>query len=205
MEDAPYQRLAAALRRRIASGDWPPGYRVPSARSLGRQYSAGRGTVEHAMAMLRREGLIEGKRGARPEVVRPAPKDRTLYDPRTDWPYRCEGEPATGTRLADADLSARLDVPERTRLTWIRRECLGPDGWAAMLETTYRRGAGQGEYRTARVEAFVDQFTAGEAHLLGLYAGAPAMRMRRTRYAVDGHPTETADLVLRADRWYIAV
>jgi GntR family transcriptional regulator len=204
VEDAPYLRLAATLRRLITSGVWPPGYRVPSARSLGREFSAGRGTVEHAMAQLRREGLIEGRRGARAEVVRPAPRDRTVFDPRGEWPYKF-GETATGIRRADEDLAARLQVPERTRLTWTRRECLGPDGWAAMLETTYRRGVVPSGEHDARVSMFVDELAPEEAHLLGLYAGATVLRMTRTRYAADGRALETSDLVLRADRWRIAL
>jgi GntR family transcriptional regulator len=202
--DAPYQRLAAQLRQRIVSGEWPLGSRLPSARELRAEYGFGRGVVEYAVATLKREGLIEGKRGARPVVARPAPTVRRLFDPRNDWPYSM-AEPSSGTRPASQDLADRLQVPQRTKLTWTRWECLDPDGWAAMLLTTYRRGTKVHSHTETALVAFVDEFTASEAHVIGLTAGTVALRMHRTRYAASGRPVEISDLVLRADRWQVSM
>ena len=201
--DAPYQRLAARLRQRIASGEWPPGSRLPSGRELREEYGVGRGVVEYAVAQLRHDGLIETRPGARPEVARQSPAERILIDPRDDWPY-ARTEPVRGTRQAGPELAGRLQVPDRTRLAWTRWECLGPDGWPAMLETTWRRGAAA-PYSDASIAAHVGEFSADEARTLGLFAGLAALRVRRTRYGDDGRPVETADLVLRADRWGISL
>lgn len=200
--DAPYQRLAAYLRRHIADGTWPVGSQLPSARELRARHHVGRGVVELAVAELRREGIIEGRRGARPIVSRSAPPTRRTYDPRADWPHSTL-TPATGTCLATPDLADRMQVPQRTRLLWERTECLDPVGWPAMLLTTYRRGRTRPEYADCALQVDVGEFTVGEAQAIGLAAGAVALRMTRTRYAADGRPAETADLVLRADRWGI--
>ena len=202
--DAPYQRLAADLRQRIITGAWPVGTQVPSLRELRERHKTGRGVVELAVAELRREGLIEGKRGARPTVARTAPPQRRLYDPRTDWPYAV-AEPARGTRLATQDLADRLGVPLRTRLWWTRTECIDPDRWPAMLLTVYRRGRAEYAYEDVALVVSVDEFSAAEARHIGLTPGTLAFRAVRTRYAAGGGPTETADLVLRADRWRIAM
>lgn len=203
--DAPYQRLADRLRQRIVSGAWPVGTQVPSLRELRAQYKLGRGVVELAVAELRREGLIEGKRGARPTVARQAPPARRILNPREDWPYGIGDKPAEGTRLATQDLADRMQVPLRTRLLWTRYECIDPDGWPAMLLTAFRRGRTAHEVRDTAVLLCLDEFTVREAALVGLAAGTAALRMQRTRYAPSGIPVETADLVLRADRWRIAM
>lgn len=179
--DAPYQRLAAYLRRHIADGTWPVGSQLPSARELRARHHVGRGVVELAVAELRREGIIEGRRGARPIVSRSAPPTRRTYNPRTDWPHSTL-TPATGTCLATPDLADRMQVPQRTRLLWERT---------------------RPEYADCALQVDVGEFTVGEAQAIGLAAGAVALRMTRTRYAADGRPAETADLVLRADRWGI--
>lgn len=200
--DAPYQRLAARLRQHIVNGTWPVGSQVPSLRELRERYKLGRGVVELAVAELRKEGLIEGRRGARPTVSRTAPPDRRVYDPRQDWPH-VTVEAARGTRLATQGLAERLQVPLRTRLWWTRLECVDPDQWPAMLVTTYRRGQSERPYVETVLLVAVDVFTTSEASAVGLAAGTLALRITRTRYGADGRAVETADLVLRADRWCV--
>lgn len=202
--DAPHRHLADHLRHLIVSGVLPAGVRLPSNSEMQREHGVGRGVVELAVDQLRREGLIETRRGARPEVACPPPAARTLVDPRKPWPYR-RGDSEHGMRRADADLAVRLRVPTGTRLPWTRTECLGPDDRPAMLETAYRRGAQSRTVTNVIVEAYVGEFAVAEARVLGLPSGSPALRIVRTRYATDGRPVETADLILRADRWGIRV
>lgn len=59
----PYQQLAGILRRRIASGEFPPGAALPGERGLAQQYGVAIGTVRHALDELRKEGLIYRKQG----------------------------------------------------------------------------------------------------------------------------------------------
>lgn len=203
---AAYQRLAAQLQRRITSGEWPPGSRVPSARILSEEYDLGRGTVVQAMATLRSEGFIEGKRGAPALVAPPLTGARYSYDPHADWPHqrnRLDHGPAT--RAATSDLAERLGVSVGARLRREVWECVGPDGWPAMLETTYRRGATHGETAGVRITVAGGVFAEDEARALGLTVGAAALRIRRTRYGEGGRPLETAHLVLRSDRWELTL
>jgi GntR family transcriptional regulator len=55
----PYQRVAADLRDRITSGEWPPGHRIPSWRNLAAEHDVGQGTIRLAIAELRAAGLVE--------------------------------------------------------------------------------------------------------------------------------------------------
>lgn len=53
-----YEQLAAILRGKIESGEWPPGHKIPSELALQQTYDVGRGTVRKALAQLRQEGKI---------------------------------------------------------------------------------------------------------------------------------------------------
>ena len=51
-------QLAAILRARIESGEFPPGRALPSRERLAAEYGIARGTVERGLAVLRKEGLV---------------------------------------------------------------------------------------------------------------------------------------------------
>ncbi len=53
-----YRKAAEQIRRRIASGEWPPGTIVPSVRVLAEEYDIGLNTAWKALAQLKREGRI---------------------------------------------------------------------------------------------------------------------------------------------------
>lgn len=199
---APYLRLVDELHHRIARGDWPPGTQLPSSTHLQREYGLGRGTVDHAIATLRRQGALEGQRGARLFVAYP-PAVRTLTDPDADWPHAV-GDVESGVCKPGPELRERLQVTSRARLHWTRSELLDPDGRPAMLLTTWQRGARLHPYTAVRCEVRPHTLTVDEAGLLGLAAGAAALLVERTRYGEDGNPVQTADLILPADRWRIA-
>jgi len=201
--DAPYQRLAVKLRRRIADGEWPPGARIPSARALADEYHVGRGVVQLAIGTLKREGVLEGVPGSRLTVAY-SPAVRTLTSPDDPWPHGI-GDVERGTCRATPDLAQRLLVPERTTLYWERAELLDPDGRPAMLVTTWRRGTAVRPHTAVRCELRSHQMTAVEAAALGLAAGTPALLVERTRLKAGGRPVQTADLVLPADRWRVSL
>ncbi|MGD8805632.1 MAG: substrate-binding domain-containing protein [Chloroflexota bacterium] len=64
-----YQEIAEALRQQIASGDLPPGARLPSVRETARQWRCTPGTVSRAYRQLADEGLIDGHRGGGTRVI----------------------------------------------------------------------------------------------------------------------------------------
>ncbi|MGW7001459.1 GntR family transcriptional regulator [Streptomyces sp. NPDC054933] len=199
--DAPYQRIAADLRRRIRSGTWAPGQLLPSWRDLQARYAVGQGAIRLAVRQLRSEGLVEGSQRARLWVAYP-PAVRTLVNPDADWPYgRGDGE--SGTCRASEDLRRRLQTPLRAKLYWERRELLDPGGRPAMVVTTWQRGPRWHTHVSVRCEVRPHALTADEAVLLGLARDTMAFLVERTRYDIDGRPVQAADLVLPADRWRV--
>ena len=56
-------QLAAALRDRIAAGEWPPGAHLPDAFDLPREYAVSRRIVYRALTILRTDGLVHGMHG----------------------------------------------------------------------------------------------------------------------------------------------
>ncbi|MFS0737497.1 UTRA domain-containing protein [Sphingomonas sp. 1P06PA] len=59
-----HQRIRANLEEAIASGDLPPGARIPTEQALMADYSCARMTVSKALGALADAGLIERRKGA---------------------------------------------------------------------------------------------------------------------------------------------
>ena len=55
----PYRQVANALRERIATGQIPPGRRIPSLVQLEAEFGVARDTLRKAVRVLRDEGLVE--------------------------------------------------------------------------------------------------------------------------------------------------
>jgi DNA-binding GntR family transcriptional regulator len=60
---APYLRVAADLRRRIESGELPPGAALPSINRLSQETGYSKNTIVRAYAVLKRAGLIRTEAG----------------------------------------------------------------------------------------------------------------------------------------------
>jgi GntR family transcriptional regulator len=67
-----YLQLAAILRGRIERGDLLPNRPIPSILSLQQEYGLARGTVIHAVNVLRAEGLVKTVIGRGTFVVGPS-------------------------------------------------------------------------------------------------------------------------------------
>jgi len=67
---AHYARIADELRAAIVVGRLRPGVRLPSERALAETFDVSRATIVSAFRLLRREGLIETRRGAGSWVCR---------------------------------------------------------------------------------------------------------------------------------------
>jgi hypothetical protein len=59
----PSEQVTATMRARIAAGTYPPGSRLPSARTLSQELGVATRTVRKALAPLAAEGLIETRPG----------------------------------------------------------------------------------------------------------------------------------------------
>jgi DNA-binding GntR family transcriptional regulator len=58
-----YEQLAAVLRAQIESGELPPNRPLPSVKQLQQTYGVAQGTAEHAVGVLKAEGLVVSVRG----------------------------------------------------------------------------------------------------------------------------------------------
>lgn len=72
MAEAPYLRIAAQIRERIADGRLRPGEKVPSTRRITQEWGVAMATATKVIATLRDEGLVEPRPGAG-TVVRAMP------------------------------------------------------------------------------------------------------------------------------------
>jgi len=61
--DPKYQQVAADLRARMESGEYPPGARMPSITELMKRYGVALATMNAAIRVLRAEGRIETEQG----------------------------------------------------------------------------------------------------------------------------------------------
>jgi DNA-binding GntR family transcriptional regulator len=59
----PWRKVADDLRKRIESGEWPPGSPLPSLSALEEEYRVSRTTARKAIGALRDDGLVESVRG----------------------------------------------------------------------------------------------------------------------------------------------
>ncbi|HEX2556092.1 MAG TPA: GntR family transcriptional regulator [Microvirga sp.] len=74
-----YRRVAAILRRRISSGEWQKGDRLPALDALVEEFGVGRVTVRHALDLLADEGLVARHRDRRGSFVIGQPLDRRWF------------------------------------------------------------------------------------------------------------------------------
>ncbi|MDU2151281.1 MAG: GntR family transcriptional regulator, partial [Varibaculum cambriense] len=59
-----WSQLRDEFSRRITSGSWPPGSKIPSVRDLAQTVGANPNTVQRALSELEREGLAVSERTA---------------------------------------------------------------------------------------------------------------------------------------------
>ena len=112
-----YREIHDALRAKIVSGAWPPGFKLPSEPDLARRFDCARMTVGKALAALADKGFITRRRRAGTIVNAPRPQESILeiHDIEAEvraagheYRYRClarEGRPAT------AEDASALNVP----------------------------------------------------------------------------------------------
>ena len=68
-----YAQLVEQLKRRIVTGDYPPGSKLPSVRELAAEAAVNPNTVQRAFAELERSGLIYTQRATGKFVTDDAP------------------------------------------------------------------------------------------------------------------------------------
>jgi GntR family transcriptional regulator len=217
--------VAGELRQRIIRRDYQIGESLPTESALCAEFGVSRGPVRQALATLKNEGLIRLSQG-KPAVVRSHDATQTLdtFTPFTQWAQRNGRTPGSRTvevarRRASEPAQVALDLTGPDFVVEVLRVRL-LDGEPAMIErstfidavgsllfdfdtdsgsmTDYL--AGRGVYFDS-MEHVLDAVAAGEvdAANLGIDAGSPLLRERRTSRDQDGRVFEFADDRYRPD------
>jgi len=163
--NTPYQRIAAAVRARIESGELQPGDAVPSTRALARKWKVALATAAHALNALAAEGWVRSvpRVGTVVASTRPTPKGAEPAAP-VATPIR-EKIVRAAIAIADSEgiaalslrgVAARIDMPvmslyrhvdNKEQLHQLMTEIVlaeerfpeqPPHGWRARLELAAR-------------------------------------------------------------------
>ncbi|WP_209271845.1 histidine utilization repressor [Xanthomonas arboricola] len=126
-----HQRIRQDLERRIHSGDWPPGHRVPPEHELMAQYGCSRMTVNKVLGLLADAGMIERRRRTGSFVARPHPhlEQVALSIPDIEVEMTARGHVYRFALLSRRLRSPRLRVPQE--------RALGSSGKVLALESVH--------------------------------------------------------------------
>ncbi|MFI7455456.1 GntR family transcriptional regulator [Nonomuraea sp. NPDC049714] len=147
-----HQRIAAALREEVLSGELAAGANLPSTLQLTERFGASNATVQKALKLLKEEGLVVGRAGAsvsvrqhRQRTIRPADFVAPA-PPNESYPWIAKANQRgwqASSRLLEVgevrppqDAAAALQLTE-TGTAVMRRQLLVLDDEPAELVTSY--------------------------------------------------------------------
>jgi GntR family transcriptional regulator len=223
--------IAQDLREAIRTGELPPGAPLPSEAQLSDRYAVSRGTVRHALAALRAEGLIVGGRGRAPVVRRTGMAQS--FDQLVSfsvWATRLGHVPSARTlelarRPADAETAGQLDLePGASVFQYTRLRLL--DGEPVMVERTamiesvgrllldcdldsgsiYEQ-LGERGVQFSEAHQTIAAIAAGgqDATLLGIPRRSPLLQVRRRALDPEGRALEWARDHYRGDAFEVTI
>lgn len=105
-----YIQVAAALRRRIETGAWPPNERIATLEELEMEFEVARVTVRQAVELLEREGLVTRQQG-RGTFVNGNVSDKRWLTLETSWAAVMSSIKNSGSKfikVANPPLAPRL-------------------------------------------------------------------------------------------------
>ena len=224
-----YAQVIDELRRRIESGEYPPGSLLPSEHQLSDEFQIARPTVVRALRVLRQDGWIETQQG-KGSFVRGRPALAGLESPRTGEQAlnrdeaREPGEVIeAGAAAPPARVSALLGAAGKGEVL-ARRVLIRQDGEASELLTWWvpaaladgtdlgtaepLHGGVRGHLarrKGVRVDHVLEQVTARhptpkEARLLGVGKSAPMLAMYVAAREASGDPVLVLEVVMPGDR-----
>lgn len=168
--EPPYLQIVTELRQRMASGELPPGARLPSTRELARKWKVAIATAAHALKTLAHEGAV--KAVPRVGTVVAGARSARPLSQRREVDLTAEEVVSAAIAIADAEglaalsirgVAAKVGVPVMSLYRYVRSKdellermadaALGeeplqdppPSGWRAQLELATRS-----EWRTFR-------------------------------------------------------
>lgn len=121
-----YARIEAALRARIAAGEWAPGAALPTEPQLAAQYGISQGTLRRALAALEAQHLIERRQGAGTYVTQATSARALFHFFRVERPDGTRPVPTSiahslETRPARGEEAAALALPRHARVVAMER------------------------------------------------------------------------------------
>lgn len=223
-----YAQVIEELRRRIESGEYPPGSLLPSEHQLSDEFQIARPTVVRALRVLRQDGWIETQQG-KGSFVRGRPALAGLESARTGEQAlnRDEREPGELAGVGIASPPARVAAllgRARDGQVLARRLVVRQDGEASELLTWWIpaplaqgtdlakdepvHGGVRGHLsrrKGIRVDHVLEQVTArhptsAEARILGVGRSAPVLAMYVAARDASGEPVLVLEVVMPGDR-----
>jgi GntR family transcriptional regulator len=109
-----YLQIVEQIRRRIAVGDWPPGYELPSIRALAADVQVSVITVKRAYLELERDGVIATRQGKGSFVADRAGLSTDLRRAELDQHLASAAAVGRSLGLTAEEMAARLrDIAQR--------------------------------------------------------------------------------------------
>jgi len=213
-----YARVERIITGRIADRTWPPGHMLPSETELAAELGVSQGTVRRALDALYRRHVVERRQG-RGTFVAQHTSERALFHffhltdldggkmAPTSRVLRLAREPATATEAQRLGLKTGAAVIRIVRVRLLRGESRVaetitlpaarfrgfhlPVGEEMQdeLYVHYQRHHGVSVARAEDALA-AEAASAEAAHLLGVTAGAPLLRVERVACDLSGDPVE---------------
>ncbi|MFF3627797.1 GntR family transcriptional regulator [Streptomyces sp. NPDC002164] len=240
--EAPYLRVAAALRARIEAGEWVVGDKLPSRARIAEEYGVGQSVAQRAMERLIIEGILEGRAGSGTYVRRPRERLRMVRCRNREGggaTFHADMHKQVRTGTWESRSAARTPAPvhiaerlaiEPGDLCVVTQYEFLADGLPAQLSESWEpmaitdgtpivlpeMGPHAGAGVIARMRSIGVVISGAvevprparasqeQANLLGVSVGDLITVVERTYYDTDGHPVETADIIVPDVRWEIA-
>lgn len=217
-----HSQISDRIRLKIASGEWPPNYRLPSEPDFASDLGVSRGTLRRALRSLIDEGMLKQVHGrgtfVTSTVIEPAiaQKLSSLYEDLAGQGIEATTE-VLRAELIDAPrpIALLLDVAPGQRVLRLARRRSTSSGWLALLDNYVRTDLTPGiediDFSANSLFATLEQryglkissgrrtfsaeaATGRVAEQLGLDPGTPVQYLEQVTYLADGRPIEYSDV-----------
>jgi GntR family transcriptional regulator len=213
-----YQEIAAALRGRIADGEFPGGRLLPSESDLSATYEASRVTIRKSLEALRDEGLVDSRQGfgwfvaadpVRQSLGRLGTLEAQLADSGInakrqvlDFGFVRAPRHVAAALKVDRVLEVRRlnladDTPFARVTVWVPEDLAGELSRANVERTSFYEllpvEVGGATQTIAAAAASED-----DAALLEIPVGSPVLRCQRVTQSVDGRCVLFSEFVFPA-------